>query len=69
MTELFRDDKSVQMGVKITDTNSNSKLFGRDRDRSDKKNCNLEEFKNQSKLTDGFKARASMIVPKKKLEK
>jgi hypothetical protein len=57
------------MGVSITDMNSNSKLFGRDRDRSDKKNYNLEEFKNHSKLTDGFKARTSMIVPKNKLEK
>jgi hypothetical protein len=57
--ELFKED-TVSVGVSITDAVSQSKFKGKIRDKGERKNLQLNEFKDQVRQADSFKPRVSL---------
>ena len=43
--DLFKSGKQVQIGVSITDTANNSKIFGENPDKGETTKMNLSQFK------------------------
>ncbi len=45
LMDLFKSGKQVQIGVSITDTANNSKIFGENPDKGETTKMNLSQFK------------------------
>jgi hypothetical protein len=52
--DVFRKENRVSAGVAIVEMTSRSKISGMTRDKDDKKNLNLLEFREQTKHVDFF---------------
>lgn len=52
----------MAIGVSITDTENRSRVAGSERDKSDKKNLKLLEYRDQAKMTEYFPTRKNLKI-------
>lgn len=52
----------MAIGVSITDTDNRSRVAGEERDKSERKNLKLSEYRDQAKMTEYFPTRKNLKI-------
>ncbi len=59
VNQLFKDNKSIQMGVSVTDVSNNSKLMGINKEQLSRNGIKLGDFKRSFKSTSMIDKKAT----------